>query len=91
MIMDNQQMMALAERVEQAGPLRGADGRFLLRYCPDPNCGGTIVADSRESWMGGPRKPIARCDGLTHLTDDGPLIACPVTFDRALTPDPHNG
>lgn len=47
---------------------RDERGRFFTRLCPDPNCGGTLRREGDE-WV---------CDGLTHTTDRGPLIACPV-------------
>ena len=46
-------------------------GRFVSRRCPDENCGGVLQVDREEhghrTW---------RCDGLTHETDEGPLLAC---------------
>jgi len=46
---------------------RDARGRAVRRRCPDPNCDGTMQPD-RDGWW--------RCDGLTHITDTGPLFAC---------------
>ena len=56
--------------------LREANGRFAPVLCPDPNCDGKSVADWDEAWVGGSRVPIIRCNGLTHIGDDGPMIAC---------------
>lgn len=50
----------------------GSRGRFVPRRCQDPNCDGELVLEHREPGMRG----YWRCDGLTHLTDTGPLIAC---------------
>jgi hypothetical protein len=54
---------------------RDTNGQFLPKLCTDPNCSGETVHDTRSTPWG--EEPIWRCDGLTHLTDDGPLIACP--------------
>lgn len=51
--------------MSEARPRR-ANGRFVTRVCPDPNCGGSLQPEGDE-W---------RCDGLTHDTPDGPLYAC---------------
>jgi hypothetical protein len=59
-----------------ADTLRRPNGQFMSHLCPDPNCGGELVVEREEAWRGGPTDLIARCDGLTHETDDGPLIAC---------------
>jgi hypothetical protein len=53
---------------------REENGRFLPKLCPDRNCSGETVHDTRSTPWG--KEPIWRCDGLTHVTDDGPLIAC---------------
>jgi hypothetical protein len=53
---------------------REETGQFLPKTCPDPNCDGETVHDMRPTPWG--KEPIWRCDGLTHVTDDGPLIAC---------------
>lgn len=61
---------------ERTYPLfpRDERGRALTKRCPDPNCGGTL----RYGQSG--REPFVdrawRCDGLTHLTENGPLFAC---------------
>lgn len=65
----------IAEQIREPGT-----GRFLPRNCTDPNCDGQTVADTDELWLGGPKRQIARCDGLTHVGDDGPLIACERTY-----------
>jgi hypothetical protein len=63
---------------------RRRDGKFLPRHCPDPNCSGETVLETRQTpWRGKDR--VWRCDGLTHLTDDGPLIACEREHDAALS------
>ncbi len=46
---------------------RDGRGRIVSRRCPDPNCGG-VLQHEREGWW--------RCDGLTHVSDTGPLFAC---------------
>ena len=53
-------------------PARNVAGQFASRQCPDPRCGGTLQPNGDETW---------RCNGLTHLTDDGPLIACRVSLN----------
>lgn len=67
--------------------LRTSDGRFLGRLCTDPNCDGSLVADTALAWLGGPQTPIYRCDGLTHIDDTTPLTACKVEHPR-LEPRP---
>lgn len=59
-------------------------GRFVSPLCPDQNCGGGLVPDMRESWVGGPREPILRCDGLVEFPN-GTLDACPFEV-KALEP-----
>ncbi len=56
------------------GKPRNEKGRFLPVLCDDPNCGGALQLDS---FFG---RPVWSCDGLTHETDDGPLIACPRSY-----------
>ena len=59
-------------------------GRFISSNCPDPNCGGTLVADvTAPPWL----EPIARCGGLTWTDETGPLIACRVEYPRLETPN----
>jgi hypothetical protein len=50
---------------------RGENGRFVQRDCPDLNCGGSLVLGTDRFGS-----LVWHCDGLTHLTDDGPLAAC---------------
>ena len=55
---------------------RDAAGRFVPDLCPDPNCDGSTRLDA--DYLG---RPAWTCDGLTHTTDDGPLVACERTHD----------
>lgn len=59
---------------------RAIDGRFLSHRCPDPHCDGSLVPDIEQAWRGGPSQAVYRCDGLTHLTGNSALYACPVSF-----------
>lgn len=54
---------------------RNEQGRFLPILCDDPNCDGELQADS---FFG---RAIWSCNGLTHKTDTGPLIACERSYD----------
>jgi hypothetical protein len=65
------------------GDLRLANGKFAAKHCPDPNCCGDMVRDTERSWLGGPERPILRCDGLTFIDESGPLIACNVQYPAA--------
>lgn len=59
-------------------PPRDDRGRVQKRYCPDPNCGGAMVYAPYAlsmSWTG-LWLHYWHCDGLTHETPHGPLIAC---------------
>ena len=70
-----------------------ANGQFAPRFCGDPNCSGELVADVEARWFGGPQRPILRCDGLTHVSDYGPLVACKVSFPaitKATTETPND-
>jgi len=52
------------------------NGRVLRSLCNDPNCNGSLQADTFYG------RPVWTCDGLTHDTDDGPLRACDRWFER---------
>jgi hypothetical protein len=69
--------------------LRTQDGRFISPHCTDPNCDGSLVRDVEDAYLGGPSQPILRCDGLTHVDDDSPLIACSIAYP-ALAPSGSN-
>lgn len=70
-----------SELLELAARNRLANGQFAPRFCGDPNCSGELVADvEREPWG---ERPILRCDGLTHIDDNGPLVACRISHLRA--------
>jgi hypothetical protein len=58
----------------------GETGRFLSPNCDDPNCGGRLVATTQPAPF---HEPIWACDGLTHETDRGPLVACGLEFPRS--------
>jgi hypothetical protein len=49
------------------GRPRDPVGRFVSTQYPDPNCDGSYQPEGDGWW---------RCNGLTHLTETGPLVAC---------------
>ena len=55
---------------------RSRSGQYVPILCTDPNCGGALrlQPDRFGDWEW-------RCDGLTHTTDNGPLMACKRTAD----------
>lgn len=51
--------------------------RFMSRRCPDPNCDGELVYEPPSRMLpAGAGTGVWRCNGLTHRTEDGPLVAC---------------
>lgn len=56
---------------------RDEQGRFLPIFCDNPNCDGELQLDS---FFG---RAIWSCNGLTHETDTGPLIACNRSYPAA--------
>lgn len=60
---------------------RDPAGRFLPALCPDPNCDGKLVYE--EHHIAGTVYPALICDGLTHDSDDGELVACARSYDAA--------
>lgn len=53
---------------------RDETGRFAPIDCPDQNCDGELSYAPED--CGGYRTEHWHCNGLTHRTDDGPLVAC---------------
>lgn len=55
------------------GMPREGRGRFFSRRCPDPNCDGVLERDDHpllfRRW---------RCNGLVHVEEQAPIVACPV-------------
>jgi len=55
----------------------GETGQFASAVCPDPNCGGRLVASVDRFGQ-----PEWRCDGLTYHTATSPLTDCRETMPR---------